>query len=378
MRVCGRFALFGLAVVLSVALASSAADEPAPLLKPVAPTGGNVRVRFPVTPGFPKPMTFAAQVPRAKKKSELIDVRVAYDSIPNPSYITAKKLVNWGYDAGKAKEFLLPELFISTTQIAPKPTKGSDAVIKLTNLKLTIVAESASKDDNIHFCDLCLSSTALFQGAERATEPRLAFADKFMELTVPAAAIAKRPGTDAVGAPDVSVSSDTKLVPSVGPMVTRGMPVFAFASVDGQDSYKLPDGKIVPVNVAVSTISNMPDGVMVTLGLARGVKLDFDQAAAGQAAVGVDVKSEFIPGKIKELRLGLLTGPGLKVQKDIVVKDIPVFVDKNVSEGYVLIGQKFIDRYFIDGVYSNPGDGWRMHGRVNPELLFDIKTRKKP
>jgi hypothetical protein len=379
MRVRGHFALLGPVVLLSAALIA-AADEPAPLLKVVAPTGTNVRVRFLVTPGYPKPMFFTAQVPKAKKKSELLDVKVAYDSIPNPSYISVKRLENWGYEVPKgAKEFLLPELFISAVQVAPKATKGSDVVVRLANIKLTLVPETAGQNDTIHECDLCLSALALFGGNERTMEPRLSFADKFLEMTVPPAMIAKRLGTDGT-APEVSVSADTKLAPSFGPLVLRsGLPMFAYAAIDGQDSYKLPDGKtVVPVNVMVSSISNMPDGVMVTLGLARGVKLDFNANAAGQAAVGVEAKSEFIPGKIKELRLGVHTGPGMKAQKDLVIKDVPVFVDKNVSEGYMMIGQKFIDTYFVDGVYLHAGDGWKLHGRVNPELLFDIKTRKKP
>lgn len=381
MSVRGRVVLLGPAVLFLLALALiAAADEPAPLLKPVTPTGTNVRVRFPVTPGDPKPMSFSAQVPKAKMKSELLDVKVAYDTIPNPSYISVKKLESWGYEVPKgAKEFLLPELFVSAVQIAPKPTKGSDVVVRLANLKLTLVPETAGKNDTIHECDLCLSALALFGGHERAMEPRLSFADKFMELTVPPAAIAKRPGTDGT-APEVSVRDDAKLVPAVGPLVPRGgLPIFAHASLDGQDSYKLPDGKtVVPVKVMVSSISNMPDGVMVTLGLARGVKLDFQENAAGRAAVGVEAKSEFVPGKIKELRLGVYTGPGMKAQKDIVVKDVPVLIDKNNSDGYMMIGQKFIDTYFVDGVYSHTGDGWKLHGRVNPDLLFDTKTRKKP
>ena len=392
MRIRSRLALLGLAVVFSAALVSSAADEPAPLLKVVTPAGTNLRVRIPVTPGFPKVVSFPAQVPNGKKKSELMDVHVAYDALPNPSYISAKKLESWGYTVPKgAREFVLPELLITGAQIAPNPAnppkgakagnelKGSDVVIKLTNVKLTVVPEAAAKDDSIHFNDFSLSATSLFGNNERTMEPRLSFADKFLELTVPVANV-KRPGTETVSAPEVSVSPDTKLAPAFGPTMMRsGLPVFVFASINGQDTYTKPDMKtIVPVNVSVSSITNMSDGVMVTLGLARGVKIEMEANAAGQMATGVEAKSEFIPGKIKELRLMLMTGPGMKTQKDLVIKDLPVMIDKNQSEGYMLIGQKFIDAYFTDGVYSNAGDGWKLHGRVNPELLFDIKTRKQP
>jgi hypothetical protein len=377
MRARVRLAAVGLAAVLMAGLVSRAADDPAALLKPVTP-GGSVRVRFPVTPGFPNPMTFSAQVPKAKKKSELVDIKVAFETLPGKSYVTAKKLESWGYDVGKLKEYFLPELYISATQLSPKPSKGADVTFKMLNVKLEVVHDAASKDDTIHQADISISSTTMFGTAERAVEPRVSFGDKFIEMTIPPANVVKRPGTDAVMAPDVTASQDTKLQPSVGTMVVRGFPVFTWASVDGQDAYKTPDGKMVPVNVGVSSISNMPSGVMVTLGLARGVKMEFDDAAAGVAAVGVETKSAFVPGKIKELRLEFAIG-AKKEKKDLVVKDIPVYVDKNISEGYVLIGQKFMDAYVTDAVYHNAGEGWRLSGRLSPDLLSDIKNRpKKP
>ena len=105
-----------------------------------------------------------------------------------------------------------------------------------------------------------------------------------------------------------------------------------------------------------------------------------DQGASAGAGTSADTKTEMIPGKIKELRLGLYTGTGLKVQKDLVLKDLAVVVDKNASEGYVWLGPKFMETYFKDGVYACGTDGiWKLNGRCDPELLFDIKTRpKKP
>src|SRR5262245_10365392 len=137
MRGRTRVALLGLTVLFSAAL--TAADEPAPLLKPVTPTGTGLRVRLPVTPGFPKAVTFPAKLPNGKKKTEQIDVTVTFDCLPNPSYVTTKKIEEWGYDVPKGKEFTLPELTFTTAQIAPKPTKGSDVVMRLTNVKFTVV-----------------------------------------------------------------------------------------------------------------------------------------------------------------------------------------------------------------------------------------------
>lgn len=377
MRVRGGVALLGLVAVFAVGLAARAADEPAPLLKPVTPAGGQLRVRLGVTPGFPKTMSFHAQVPKAKKKSELIDVTVALDTLPGKSYITAKKLESWGYDVPKDKEFLLPELVITAAQVAPKPTKGHDAVVRLTNIKLSVIDNPASTDNTIYFCDMSLSSTSLYQGGERALEPRVSFGDKFLELTVPPA-ITKRPGTDDAKVVDVT-GTDTKNVPAFGAMTSRGgLQVFSYASVNGLDTYKTPEGKTFPVNVAVSSITNSPTGVVVTLGLVRGCKIEMDNAAKGMGATGVEAKSEFVPGKIKELRLAVNTGPGLKTVKDLVIKDLPVLIDKNQSEGYMLIGQKFMDTYFVDGVYAADVNGWKLHGRVDPDLLQDVKMRPKP
>lgn len=392
MRFRSRLAVSVIAVVILAALMPAA--DPPPLLKAVTPAGGALRVRAPVTPGFPNPMTFTtAQVPNGKAKSKMADAKVAWEVLPGQSYVTLKKLESWGYEPGKSKEFILPELHLSVTQIAPKPTKGSDVVLKIPNLKLVVIDNPASKDDTVHMADISLNVTTLFGNAERTFEPRISFADKFLEMTAPAAWAAKKPGTDAVMAPEVSATANDKLLASVAPtmnrvipsdnpaMAGRGMPVFTYAAVDGQDFYKTPDGKTLPVSVAVSSISNMPSGVMVTLGLARGCKIEFDAAAAGEAALGVDAKSAFVPGKLKELRIGMTVdvGKGKKEQRDIVVKDIEVKVDKNISEGYVLIGQKFMDAYFADAVYSHAGDGWKLHGRTNPDLHADIKTRpKKP
>jgi hypothetical protein len=277
----------------------------------------------------------------------------------------------------KDKEFVLPELTFVASQIAPKPTKGRDTVVRLTNVKLAVIDAPARADNTIFMCDLSLSAATLYIGKERTMEPRISFGDKFFELTVPAA-IAKCPGTDDAPLVAVTATADPKRVPAFGPMIPRGpLQTFGYAAINGQNSYKTSDGKEIPVCVAVSTITNLPDGALVTMGLARGCKIEMDQTATGLSANGPESKSEYVPGKIKELRLAVNTGPGLKTVKDIVIKDMPVFVDKNQTDGYMLIGQKFMDAYFADAVYAGSGDGWKLHGRIDPDLLFDIKTRPK-
>jgi len=369
MRFPGRAALFGLLVGLSIALSASAAEPPTSLLKPVTPAGGQVRVRLPVTPGFPKCMSFPAQVPNGKKKSELIKVTVALDTLPGTSYIMSKKLEALGYEVPNSKEFLLPELVIRAGQISPKLPKGHDTAIRLTNIKLTVIETPAGSDNNVYDSDLSVSSAALYQGAERTLMPRVSFGDKFLEMNVPTAII-KRPGTSETMIPEVTVSMNDKLTPAVGPMVVHnGLSVFAYAAVNGQTTFKKPDGTIAPVNATVSSVTTAPSGVLVTVGLVRGCDVLLDPPPPGATIAST--------GKLKEFRLGLMTGPGLKVQKDIVIKDLPVVVDHSQSEGYVLLGQKFMDTYFVDGVYAADATGWKLHGRVDPQLLADIKTRPK-
>lgn len=366
-----------LLAALLVCAARSAADEPAPLLKPVVPTGSATRVRFPVTAGFPKSMQFNAQVPNGKKKSELLPVTVAFDTLAGQSYVSAKNVEKWGYDP-KVKELVLPELVIAVAQPAPaKSAKGSDATLRLVNVKLTVVDAPGSGDASIFQSDLSLSASAIYYGSERTTEPRVSFRDKFVEFTAPAGLVKKLSTSDLPVPPVTNTADDTRAVAAV-PMVARGGPVFAFVSVNGQDSYKLADGKTVPVVGTVGSLNNWDAGVMLTLGMARGCKVEFDQKGVeGTSATG---KSEVGRGKLKELRLELATGPGLKEKKDFVLKDVPVMVNLNASDGPLTIGPKFINDHFKDAVYAAGPDGmWKLHGRANPDAFVDPKTRpKKP
>lgn len=90
---------------------------------------------------------------------------------------------------------------------------------------------------------------------------------------------------------------------------------------------------------------------------------------------------EIVPGKVKELRLALLTGVG-KVPKDFVLKDVTIHINDDKSQAFIWLGPRFVEEYFVDGVYGCGSDGvWRLHGRVKVELLQDVKTRapaKKP
>jgi hypothetical protein len=149
---------------------------------------------------------------------------------------------------------------------------------------------------------------------------------------------------------------------------------FAYASVNGVTKYTTPQGKMEQVNAGVSSITNYPPPcILMTLNTARGCNVELEKQPGD---------AEGVKGKVKELRLGLLTGPGFKTQKDLVLKDVEVYVVNDKTKAAVWLGARFIDTYFTDAVYGCGTDGvWRLHGRVKPELLEDIKTRtpsKKP
>ena len=378
MRARSRIVLCGLAAGL-VAVAATAADAP-PLLKPVNPVGTQVRVRLPVEGGLPKSMQLAGQVPRGRKNANdpkgMIDVTVAIDSLPGPSYVSVARLKEWGYIVPQNKEFFLPELLLTATQLAPKAAKGHDVIVRYTNVKLRVVETPAAGDGSIFFSDLCLSASGLYPAGERTMQPRLSFADKFVEMTVPGT-IVKRLNTDNLPVPQVTATEDATLITAAGPIVMRrGMPVFAYAAVNGKEMYLTANKMAVPVNVGVASINNTEVGIIITNGLAIGCDVELGKDVV--AATGAGSKSEFLPGKIKELRLGLMTGPGLKTPKDLVLKDVAVKVDKYSSDGFVFLGQKFIETHFKDGVYATePNGNWKLHGRVAPATLADIKTRPK-
>jgi hypothetical protein len=176
---------------------------------------------------------------------------------------------------------------------------------------------------------------------------------------------------------EITTTADTNLVAAQAPMVHRTQYVFAYAAVNEQEAFKAANGTIVPINAAVASINNWQPGVVVSIGLARGCNIEMDQAAKGIPGNNVDSKTEMIPGKLKELRLGVLTGPGYKTPKDLVLKDVPVVVDRNMSEAAMSLGQRFIDTHFKDGVYAGSSDGYKLYGRVNSDMLVDPKTRKK-
>ncbi|MBA4064632.1 MAG: hypothetical protein C0501_13145 [Isosphaera sp.] len=359
----------------------TAPGDPAPLLKAVAPPAGGVRVRLPAAEGVfgdhYNTYTVTGEVPLAKKKktdkAETVPVRVRFDNSPFAlARVTEAKWKGWGYEVPKNGPVVLPELILPASQVAPKAAKGADVRVRIPNVKLSVV-RTLDDSDTVFGCDLDLAVGVLNLLADpKATEPRVYFADKLVEFTAPAAAVA-RPGTDAPPPPDPKVSADPALVPAgTAPydLKTADPP---FLSLNGKSKYKTAAGGEVTVQYSVSSVLNWSQGVTITHGTALGCGVEFDEDKPLATVSAKALKGTACAGVVKELRLGLLTGPGLKAPKDLVLKDIPVVVLRNDSAHHVTFGAKFVEKYFADAVYTAADE--RLYGRVKPDLLFDPKTR---
>jgi hypothetical protein len=372
MRMPSHLVPFAALVLVAVA---SAED---PLLKPVAPPSTSVRVR--VQFGTENAYTgsqIKARVPRAKAKGgDLIDATVAFDTLPGKGAVSAKKWKSWGYEVPANKVGVLPEIVIPAAQLAPKSPKGRDVEVKFPAIALEIV-DTPGDSDLVYGSDLYLRLSDLTKNADRAFEPRFYFGDKFLELTAPRGAV-KRLDTGDGTPPEPAASADDKLVPVAGAMMVRGSPVFAFASVNGLPQYKLPDGKMQTVDVAVSSNSNWEGGILMTLGTARGCGVEFDDGKTA-TGIGAGFETMIVKGKVKEFRLGFRTGTGFKDQKDLVLKDATVYIDKANSGHFVWLGSKFVGDNLTDAVYTCGSDGgWKLLGRAKPDALQDVKTRTPP
>lgn len=366
-----RSRLLATALLAALALLGTvgAGAEPAPLLKPVTPAGGAARVRLPVTEDAQTFAQLKGTIPNPKKKGETVAVKVLIDTLPNVGRVSLKTWKDWGFEVPANRLGTLPELVVTGTQLGTKGTKGGDIEFRATNIRLSIVEPPAGSEAAFG-CDLWVSVRDLTGGTDRAAEARFHFADRFLELTAPGAAVKKLATADVV-VPEPK-GAEGELVPVAGAQALRnGVPTFAFAAINGRAEYVTPAGKTEKVNAMVSSITNYaPPGVLMTLNTARGCGVELEKQPAD---------GETVTGKVKELRLALLTGPDLKVPKDFVLKDISVAVIDEKTIAAVWLGPRFVEEYFADGVLGCGADGvWKLHGRVKPELLADPKTRTVP
>jgi hypothetical protein len=368
------FAVFALLAATCVL----AADEPAPLLKPVVPGAERVRVRIATSEEKGSFLHLRARVPKANgKKGEFVDVRAAFEVRPGRAVVSARKWQSWGYELPANRIGILPELVIPGAQLAPKSTAGRDVEVRFAGLRVEIV-EPPANAATVLGCDLLISLSDLTKQTDRLYEPRLYFTDEFLELTVPAGSV-KRPGTGSDPPPEPGVNPDATLAPVMATTATRGPAIFTYAAINGRASYKTPDGKEVPVNVTISSTTRAPGGMIMSMGAARGCGVELEK---GKEIVGKSTSFEtnLARGQVKEMRIGLQTGAGFKSPRDLVLKDVTVWVDRNDSGHMVWLGPEFLRAHFKDAVYACGADGaWKFYGRVASEALHDVKTRpKKP
>lgn len=360
--------LFAALLLGAVAALGSAAD-PAPLVKPVAPPNGSARVRLPVILDGQSSAHLKGAIADPKKKGATIPVKVLLDTLPNVGQVSLKTWKGWGFEVPANRVGVLPELALSGARLPSKGGKGGDIEYRATNVKLSII-EPPGGGEVAPGCDLWVSVRDLVGGSEARSEPRYYFADRFLELTAPGAA-AKKLNTADVVIPDPE-PTEGELVPAAGPCPARnGVPMFAFASVNGRSEYVTGAGRPERVNVMVSLVTSYaPPGIVMTLNTARGCGVELEKQP-GDGAV--------VTGKAKEFRLALNTGPDYKGAKDFVLKDVTVAVTDDKTSAAVWVGPPFVETYFADGVFGCGPDGnWRLYGRVKPEHLADPKTRTAP
>jgi len=345
------------AVVLLGGAALAGAAEP--LVKPVAPPGNAVRIRLPMV-GKTASCVFKAQIPKPKGKPGEVNEITLHVGTHSGVSSTIQQWKAWGFEVPADRNAELPELIIPGILVTPKPAKGRDIEFKLTKIKVSLYEAPGGEKGGISNA-LSLPLSALTGGADRVFEPRVHFADRLIELSAPATAV-KKLGTGAEKLADLELTDDPKLLPAFIALNTTAVP---FASVNGKTQYTRPTGKTETVTAGLHIGGG--SAIIMSVSMARGC--------------GVEMDREVNPseGKVKELRLGPITGPGVKGQKDFVLKDVTVVISGSEDSSHIWLSSAFAETYFKDGVYGcEPSGAWKLHGRVKPDLLDDQKNRKMP
>ena len=354
---------------------SASAQPPKdPLLKAVTAPAGQVRVRVPLTEGEKLAIQMRGQVPNPKKKGEYIDCSAALDTM-NKSVVTSKMLEKWGYKP-MGMTFVLPELLLSGNQVGAKSGK-TDLFFRVQNLKFDVVEMSPDGTDQLFGADMIVNLPDVLRSASRTHEARFNFPDRFLDMSVPQMAV-KRPGTGDELLPEPTPSDDPKLTVVACPLsLTPGLS-FTGSSINGQDTFTMPSGKVQPVTPFLASATHGGSGIIMNIGMARALKLDVDLTKEAVKGSSTDKRLRLIEYTVKELRLGTMTGPGLKTPQDLVFTDVPIWIETTESEPMMWIGYPFLVKHFKDGVLAYTADGKAaMHGRVAPELLQAPRVKKK-
>jgi hypothetical protein len=376
----------GLAVVLLGAAASVGStaqpprDKDGALLKAVAPPAGQSRVRVPLAEGPMKAIQLRVQVPHPRKKGEATDATAGLDTL-NRCVVTTKMLETWGYPTPAGKTFVLPELLVVAHQLAPKPAgKGTDVLVRVQNLKFDVLDAAPDGGGQILGADMLLFLPDLVRAtAGRPPETRFHFPEKFLDLTVPPAAV-RWPGTgeDLPAAAEPEAKADPNLVVVACPLNPTPSMAFTSGSVDGIDTFQTPDGKTHAVTPLLSSVTHGGSGVIMNIGMARALKLDVDLTKEAAVGMSTEKRLRLIEHTVKELRVGALTGPGLKTPRELVFADQKIWIEVTESEPALWIGYPFLVAHFKDSVLAYAADGKAtLHGRVNPDLVKDPRPKKK-
>jgi hypothetical protein len=145
-------------------------------------------------------------------------------------------------------------------------------------------------------------------------------------------------------------------------------------------------GTALPVSVGVTAATTLRSGVIMSIGMSHQLGLKLDPEKATTDFLTLDRKGKYVPVIVGEMRISVMTGKGPVTSNatpmDLVIKDLEVVVDTSESEPAVWVGPNFINKYFPDAVYTiappGAGEPLRLYGRVDPGMLMDPKTRKKP
>jgi len=356
--------LAALGSLLAACALGSAADPP-PLLKPVAGTSAAPRLRFPfaVPKNQPPDAQFKALIPKPKgKKGEYTEILLSVSPYVSGTGHSTQQWKAWGFEVPADRLGVLPELVIPGAQLGTaKGAKGRDAEFRVTNLKVQLGEAPGGEKAGISNA-LTVPLSVLTGGNDRAAEPRFYMSDRFLELSAPAKAVRKL-DTSNVPLGEVTGTDDAKLKAATIPMTGAA---FNYVSVNGFTQYLRPNG--TPERVVGYLLVGTGGGdIVMTVPMARGCAAQLDKEIEPTSAV------------VKELRIGPITGPDLKGQRDFVLRDVRVTISNNESASVVYFGPVFVEKYFKDGINACGPDGvWRLHGRVKPEDTDDVKTRIVP
>jgi hypothetical protein len=369
--------------------AAQAQDKSAAPLPKIMPPAGAVRVRIPLSEQGTGFCHFAARLPLparnklhspGKSTSNVsadtareIDIQVVFDVRPGRSVVSLKKWLQWGFERPPAgQKALLPQLLIPAVQLLPKPQQHHDAWIRLSHIPIEVI-DTPGDVDTIVGSDLLLSVSDLTHHGEHRWLPHLHFGQLYLDLTVPVRQI-HYPGTSVqyrIDAKPVGEDQRQAVAAVISPV---GLPILTYVALNGKDRYPLPDGQLMPVRAVIASVLNCPGGIAMTMGTARGCGVELtEHKLPGQ---GIGFKTTIVRGRLHELRLEVFVAPDYTKKRDMVLKDLEVWVDSEDSDHLVWLGSQFWRRYFADPVYAcHTTRHWKLYGRVNPALLVDPKSR---